>query len=110
MILDNLDLRTQPNKEQDEQKKLTLFSRIITMRKVTWLMKCNKSHTGIKSALAKYKHTKLLNKSRWYLALAYLHTGQLNLAEALLNQIAINKEEQVYKQKARSLINAIKKE
>jgi tetratricopeptide (TPR) repeat protein len=48
-------------------------------------------------------------KVRWYLALAYLKAGQWKEANQLLVQLSQNKEAKDYRQKARSLQQALRR-
>ena len=47
------------------------------------------------------------NKARWYLALAYLKTGRVSEARALLEQVAADSRSRNYKKKASDLLSEI---
>ncbi len=49
------------------------------------------------------------NKVQWYMALAYLKTGQIQSAKTLLKEVANNHQGNNYKQKAIKLIEELKK-
>lgn len=49
------------------------------------------------------------SKAQWYLALAYLKTGQIQKAETLLERVGTNEQANEYKQKAIKLIEELKK-
>jgi len=62
----------------------------------------------LKSAVTE-SHGELFSiKAEWYLALAYLKTGELTKANELFEKIAGNKKETVYRSKAARLLAALK--
>ncbi len=50
------------------------------------------------------------NKVQWYMALAFLKTGQIHMAETLLEKVAKNERPNNYKQRAIKLIDELKKD
>ena len=53
--------------------------------------------------------TRWENKVQWYLALAYLKTGQIQRAKTLLKEVVNNEQVNNYRQKATELIKKLKK-
>jgi hypothetical protein len=58
---------------------------------------------------AKSTDSNLQNKALWYLALAYLKTGEVNKTEKTLNKLANNNKAGEYQQKAKSLLSDLTK-
>lgn len=50
------------------------------------------------------------NKVQWYMALAFLKTGQIDRAETLLKEVANNQQANDYKQRAIKLVDELKKD
>jgi len=62
----------------------------------------------LKSAVTKSPDESSVIKAEWYLALAYVKTGELTKANELLEKISENKKETAYRSKAARLLAALK--
>ena len=64
--------------------------------------------TELKNAIAKSPAELFKIKAQWYLALAYLKTGEIKKANELLSKISVNEKETEYKSKSIKLLNELK--
>ncbi len=106
--INNFTLRAQENQKDADEKKLLIF--YAHYYKALSYMANDKDTLGITEfnsisyTPGKYWQSKI----NWYLALAYLKTGQIAKAETLLDQLANTNQALDYKQKSKKLINEIK--
>jgi tetratricopeptide (TPR) repeat protein len=70
--------------------------------------KINKAIPALNNALTKSISTLYAIKTQWYLALAYLKTGETDKATELLTKIASNTTETEYRSKAGALLTELK--
>jgi tetratricopeptide (TPR) repeat protein len=70
--------------------------------------KTNKAITALNKALTKNTGTFMQVKAQWYLALAYVRTGEINKATGLLAEVSANNTESEYKSKAGVLLAELK--
>jgi anti-sigma-K factor RskA len=70
--------------------------------------KINKAISALNDALTKSTNSFMQVKTRWYLALAYIRTGETNKATNLLAEVSANNTETEYRSKAGILLDELK--
>ena len=109
-ILENLDVRAKKDTKQEQRRMVMIFyARYYNGQSYLADDKAVKAAEELKKALQVCRDKTMLVKTRWYLALAFLGSGQQHKTAQLLKQVAGNNDEKIYKQKAVHLIKDLNK-
>lgn len=104
--IENFRPRAEQDEKQDKEENLTLFyAHYYKAQSYLADNKAEKAIGELRNALTKSPDEFWKNKTQWYLALAYLKTGQTKQSQTWLKKVADSDSSGEYKQKALRLIS-----
>lgn len=95
--------------EDNETELITFYAHYYLAQSYMSVNNMTNALQELRKAISKAPDKKWKNKVQWYMALAFLKTGQIQRAETLLKEVADNQQANDYKQRAIKLVDELKK-